>query len=176
MPATRIVPWAILAGMVAFAVATYDGLPAQVPSHLDLSGEITRSSAKSFWSWFLLPIIAVVTQALLTWLTLLLRHEPKWFNFPDKERFLRLPKEYHPPVIHWMQLTMDVAGITVAVTMFAVQWLLWRSAMGQPQGLGMVLILMSSVFTGPAVLILVTKVTEEVERQEKRWKADTRQA
>lgn len=173
MPATRLLPWAILTGMVLFAAATYGGLPEQVPSHIDFDGEVTRSSAKSFWSWFLLPIIAVVTQALLTWLTFVLSREPKWFNFPDKERFLRLPKEYHPPVVRWMQLTMDAAGIVVALTMFAVQWLLWRSAMGEPQGLGLALILVSSVMTGPAILILTTKVTEEVERQEKRWREAT---
>lgn len=173
MPATRLLPWAILTAMVVFAAATYPGLPEQVPSHIDLSGEVTRSSAKSFWSWFLLPLIAVLSQGLMTWLTFVLRREPKWFNFPDKERFLRLPKEYHPPVIEWMQLTMDAVGIILSLTMLAVQWLLWRSAIGEPQGLGLALILVSSVMTGPIVLILTTKVTEEVERQEKRWREAT---
>ncbi len=172
MSITRTLPWCLLVGMIVFAAATYAGLPAEIPTHIDANGIVKNAVPTTAVNWFLLPGIAVLTQALLTWITLLLPSKPQLFNFPDKDRFLALPAKYQRPIIEMMQTTMDIIGALVVLTMAYVQWLLWRTAMGTPQTLGVLGVVVSSVVIAPVALVMTSRISTRVDEQEKRWRAN----
>jgi uncharacterized membrane protein len=167
MPLTRILGYAILAAHVVFAVAVWGGLPDRIPMHLDLGGNVTREGARTLLSWFLLPAIAVATVALVQGIGRLLPAKPHLFNFPEKERFLRLPRERQGPVIAEMRTMLDIVVIEVAGIMLAVQVHLWRVAHGESSTLMPLLLVVAGVVLTPLALLRLGRVSEAVEQAER---------
>ena len=165
---TRILPWAVLLGLIAFTAATYAGLPEEIPTKISSRGVITHTEPTTLISWFMLTGIAALTQGFLSWLTMLLPSRPDLFNFSEKERFLKLPRAYQAPVIVRMQFAMDIMATGTMLLMFSVQWLLWRTAMGHPQPLGLAGIIIFTVLIGPIAFLLAGRVSAEVEVQVQR--------
>ena len=172
MSNTRFLPWVVVIGIVAFTAATYAGLPAEIATKISTSGEITRTAPKSFFNWFFLTGIAVLTQAFLTWLTTLLPAQPDLFNFNEKERFLALPREYQAPVVQRMQFAMDIIGLLTMLLLAYVQFMIWRTSTGHHHRLGFAAILAVTAIYAPAILLLVGRVSAEVETQEKRYRGN----
>jgi len=171
MSNTRMLPWVVLIGLVAFSAATYAGLPPEIATKISARGVITHTTEKSLFNWFLLVGIAVLTQAFMTWLTVILPKQPELFNFSEKERLLALPREYQGPVVERMQVAMDIIGFITMLLLFYVQFMLWRTALGNHHTLGFAAIVgFTAIFT-PAILLLVGRVSAEVEVQEKRYGA-----
>lgn len=160
----------VLAGL-ALAAGTYGTLPEQVPTKLDLSGTPVRYAARSVTTWFALPVMNLVLLAILALVSARLPDKPHWFNFPDKERFLALPRRYQAPVIEEMRLMLEVTALGVVLTLLAVQVLLWRTAMGERSGL-LSLAPFIGVLLTPVLLTFVLRVQTATEREEKRWRAD----
>jgi len=174
MPLLRILPFGIFALLLAFAAGTYAGLPAAIPTHFDFSGAVTGVRTKSIQSWFGLPVIALGVHLLLLTVTQMLPKRPHLFNFPDKDRFLRLPTAYRGPVIAAMQWTLDLTSLLVMLVMATVQVLLWRASLGKADGIAHLSLLIFSILLGPAILISITRVTNAVDAAERRWREDER--
>lgn len=92
MPLLRVVPWAMWGALAIFSVATYSSLPSEIAQHFNAAGEVTSTTPKSLLSWLMVPGIALLTMAGLSWLSSLLERQPGLFNFPEKERFLKIPR------------------------------------------------------------------------------------
>lgn len=167
----RVVSWGLAVALLAFAVATYPGLPARVPMHLNASGAATRFVDKSVGSWFLLPGVALASFLLMQWIGSQLPRRPHWFNFPDKERFLRLPAEYRAPAIERMRGVMDLISVGLVLTFLVINVLMWKVAMGEPPGLWAASPFMAFLMT-PVILVAVSGVTADVEEAERRWTRD----
>jgi uncharacterized membrane protein len=168
MSNTRILPWVVVIGLVAFSAATYAGLPAEIPTKISSRGAVMHTVEKSLFNWFLLVGIAGLTQALLTLIAVLLPSKPELFNFSEKEQFLRLPKEYQRPVVARMQFALDIIGACTMLTMAFVQWMLWRTATGHPMGLGLAGVMGFTLFIAPIAFLLVGRVSAEVDVQVRR--------
>jgi len=100
----------------------------------------------------------------------LLRSRPHLFNFPEKDRFLRLPSEYQQPVIAEMRVMLEAASLSTVLTTFVIQLGIWRRSTGESQGL-IAALPHFAFLLGPAILVLLLRVTSALEREEKRWKA-----
>lgn len=157
--------------LVLFAIATYGVAPEQVPLHLDLSGEPTRLGEKGLLAWFGLSGIAVASYVLIQFISTQLPAKPHWFNFAEKERFLRLPPEYRGPVMAEMRTMLEVVAFGMLLTMGVVQVLVWRVATGRPTA-GLTLLPVLAVLITPVALIWLSRVQHAVEAQEKRWRAE----
>ncbi|MHB1297192.1 MAG: hypothetical protein ACYC0B_01585 [Gemmatimonadaceae bacterium] len=107
-------------------------------------------------------------------LSALLPSRPHLFNFPEKDRFLRLPSAYQQPVIAEMRVMLEAASLSTVLTTFVIQLGIWRQSTGEKQGLLAVLPHFAFLL-GPAILVLLLRVTSALEREEKRWKADHQQ-
>lgn len=170
----RALPWLLWVTLVLFSVATYSTLPEQIPQHLNAAGEVTRTMPRAFWSWLLLPAIAGATLGLLSWSGAFVARRPQYFNFPEKERFLKIPAEFHGPVLVRMRETLDVTGVFLIVVMGYVQFMMWRSAQGaNVQGMSLGLIVGTILFA-PGIIFLTSRVNSSVDEAEKRWKASAR--
>lgn len=170
----RALPWLLWVTLVLFSVATYSTLPDQIPQHLNAAGEVTRTMPRTFWSWLLLPAIAGATLGLVSWSGTFIARRPQYFNFPEKERFLKIPAAFHGPVLVRMRETLDVTGVFLIVVMGYVQFMMWRSAQGaNVQGMSLAL-LVGTILFAPGILILTSRVNTAVDEAEKRWKESTR--
>lgn len=168
----RILPWAILAAHLLFAIAVYPSLGPYVPTHLDFAGKVTGMRSTSWPEWFGLPMVGVATLVLLQGIGALLPRHPQLFNFGEKERFLKIPRAYHGPVIALMRATLDLTGAIVALTFLFVHVMLWRAGNGEAPAAMHLVILLLSVGTLPMILLLTSKIDAAVVEAERRWKAE----
>lgn len=168
----RLLPWALLLGLVVFVIGTYGQLPDTIPLKLDGSGRIVRSGTKSWFNYGGITMVAVAVQCLLGALSWYLPKKPSLYNFPDKERLLRLPARYQRRAIDLMRSTLDAIAALTLLTMWAVQWLIYRAATGHPDANTLVYIVLLAVATGPVALILTSRISSEVDAAERRWKAE----
>ncbi|MBM3900038.1 MAG: DUF1648 domain-containing protein [Gemmatimonadetes bacterium] len=168
----RILPWAIVAVHLLFAIAIYPSLGPTVPTHLDFAGQVTRTRPTSWVEWFGLPMVSVATLVLLQGIGALLPKHPQLFNFPEKERFLRIPRAYHGPVLALMRATLDLTGVIVAVIFVLVHVMLWLAGDGEAPAAMHVVILLLSVGTLPMILVVTSKIDAAVVEAERRWKED----
>lgn len=167
----RVLPWLLLLGIVVFSVAVYPGLPNELPRTVNVSGRVTGAAGKSFWAWALLPIIAVATQLLMEGIRRALPTRPELFNFPGKDDLLKLPREYHPPVIAKMQWIFDVIAISTNLIMFGVQVMMWHTAHGGSSQNASLALLMVSVILTPVMLLLVQQITREVDAAKRKFES-----
>jgi len=167
MPLLRLAPWAIHCVHWAIALWLYPTLPSRIPTHLDFGGVVTATSATSWGSWFGLPLVAVATSALLAGLSAYLPNKPSLFNFPDKERFLRLPPEAQQPVIVEMRGMLDLTAAGVGLVMALAHALLWYAAQGPVPALAHVLLMLLTVLLGPALLVYTSRVSAAVDAAER---------
>jgi len=168
----RILPWAIVAVHLLFAIAIYPSLGPTVPTHLDFAGQVTRTRPTSWVEWFGLPMVGVATLVLLQGIGALLPTRPQLFNFPEKERFLKIPRAYHGPVLALMRATLDLTGVIVTVIFLLVHVMLWLAGDGEAPASMHVAILLLSVGTLPMILVVTSKINTAVEEAERRWKED----
>jgi len=170
--ALRMLAWIILVGMFAFALGTYGALPESIPSGLDPNGRPRGMREKSLLLWLMLPLVALAVTGLIATIRQALPHRPEWFNFAEKDRFLKLPARYRAPVIVQMQRTLDVAAAASLLPIAYVQYLMWQTALGNQSPLGIVGVIVGSILVTPVILIVAGRVTATTEEAEKRWKAD----
>jgi len=171
MSVMRILSWAFWVLLVVFSVATFPELPAELPRHLNTAGEVTRSDPKTWWSWMLLPCIALVTQGFLTGLELLLPKRPDLFNFPEKDRLLALPAEYQRDAVREMQLLLQVVGCIVMIVFALVQVMMWRAAHGARITNALPVLIILSIAVLPLTLWLTSRVSTATLEGERRFKA-----
>jgi multisubunit Na+/H+ antiporter MnhG subunit len=166
----RFLGFGLLLAMVVFAAATYGALPDRIPTKLALDGTPLRMGDRSWLGWYGLPALGAAIFALMQGIAAALPKRPHWFNFPDKERFLRLPPPYQAPVIAMMRVILDAAALGTLLSLLVVQLTMWRVANGHAAG-ALAFVPHFAFLLAPVILILVTRVSEAVEREEKRWRA-----
>lgn len=176
MAQIRFILWALIIGIFAFALGTYGSLPELIPSGIDANGAARGWQKKSLLSWLGPAFLMLLLQLGLEVLRHFIPTKPQLFNFPDKERFLKLPREYQAPVITVMQQTMDIVGLSVVLTFGYVQYLMWLTARGESTGSSVMFLLVGGIMMTPLILIFASRITTAAEEAEKRWKADTRTA
>jgi hypothetical protein len=167
----RALPWVLLLVSFVFALATWSSLPETIPMRLNSRGEVSRLVAKSFWPWFGLPLVALGSHWLMYGVGLLLPKHPALFNHPEKERFLKIPRAFHGPVIAEMRTLLDAASGGVVCTIVLVQFILWRAAVGTPvatataRGLGV------AALKAPVILLFLPRSTPAGGEAERAWQA-----
>lgn len=170
MPPLRRIAWSMIALLLLFAGASYAGLPDQIPTKVDLNGNVVRIAAKSLGGWFLLPLIALAVHLLVAGVGALIPSRPHLFNFPEKERILSLPREFQGPVIIEMQTMLDIVLLGTNTLMLVIQFQLWRTALGQHSSGLLLATLIIPVLLTPLTLLRLSRITTVLEHEEKRWK------
>ncbi|NMC27940.1 MAG: SdpI family protein [Syntrophomonadaceae bacterium] len=80
--------WLIMAGMILFAIWIYPRLPAMVPGHWNLQGEIDRYYPKSFGAFFA-PVLTVGIYLMMLFLPLIDPRRDNYERFAGAYTFLR---------------------------------------------------------------------------------------
>ena len=176
----RLIHWInllLLAAVVGGSVWAWPHLPQRIPAHMGAGGEVTRWTARTAGSWFLIPLVTIGTVALNYAIAALLPARPHLMNLPDRGRFLALPPERRAPVIARMQDFLYGFSAPLIVLLGAVQWAMYRAAVGT-QGAGdVVVVLLASFLLMPLVLVVwLPRIQGELRRQVREHAAATEDA
>jgi uncharacterized membrane protein len=149
--ATLIVVWAFAQG-----VRLYEHLPQRIPIHFGAAGRPDGWAGKGFFSVYGLLIAGA---AMLVVMALVFRLSARWYNFPGKERVLRLPPAQQAYAIAPMQELLAWIGAAIAIAFSFAARQTWEIALGQRRELTWWLLLTPAVVgIGGAILgIAITR-------------------
>lgn len=141
-------------------------LPERIPVHFGAGGEVNRWSDTSFFSWFALPVIAVLLILFVHGAVDFAARRPKWLNVPDKDDFLRLPPERQHMVVQAMKESMEPTLLHLTLTFCVIQYTIYRAALGADPKPYLAIVLALAVLGAPIAIIFIhRRVNEEIERQ-----------
>ena len=129
---------AILITWITLAIAVYDRLPEQIPTHFGPSGAADAFATRSVSSWFALPAIGVVATLLMLGMAEMSLTRPNMYNVPGKNELLALPHEEQRPFVEQLATFMTLTGTSVLLIFVAIHYDTWRTAMGEQRGMSMV--------------------------------------
>jgi hypothetical protein len=135
--AALIVVWAFAQG-----ARLYESLPERIPVHFGAGGRPDGWAGKGFWSVYGLLICGVVVMVVMA---LVSRLRAKWYNFPGKQRVLRLPRAQQAHVIAPMQELLVWIGAAIAIAFSFAIHQTWQVALGQRRDLTWWLLLTPAV-------------------------------
>jgi uncharacterized membrane protein len=140
--------------LVGAAIWAWPRLPDEIPTHFGLDGQADAWSPTTLFSWFLVPISALILMALIGWLRRLIPRKPRWVNLPDKTKLEDLPEVARRPVVEALSGLLAMVQTEVLVIFGLIQMGSYRAAHGQEsQGL-IILVLLIAILSSPVLLIV----------------------
>lgn len=161
----RWIPRAVLALHWLFVGAALRG--GRVPA--GVSGGASGPVGDAAW---VLPVVSLGVLILLQGLGGILPRRPELFNFPTRERFLRLPRKHQEPGIAIMRSTLDLVAVESSLMLFFAQVAEWRSALGyEPIGEHLVLVFLATAIM-PWVFVMLGRLERAVQQAEAAWQRE----
>lgn len=153
--------------VVIASVALWGSLPRQIPIHFTISGEPDRWVDRSFFSWYLLPLIALGMIGFFHYIIRFVAGSPQLWNIPNREVWLALTPEQREPVIEAFRRFMAWTSVRVTIIMSIVQASIYLTAVrtisGLPWYVGF-LVLGLTVYTVVQAFRLQQVLVKEMER------------
>lgn len=107
--ALRIASLAVTAIGIAAALVAYPSLPAEVPTHVGVTGEVDAFGPR--WTLLVLLAIWAALQVLVAWLST----HPEWGNVP-----VTITESNAQPVYREVERTLVLLGVALAVVLAGV--------------------------------------------------------
>ncbi len=148
---STLVAWLLIAILVAGSLLAWGSLPEKIPTHFGISGKPDSWDEKSFWSWFLMPIIALATTILFTWLSRWTLRRPDVINLPNKERLLRLTLDRQRQVVIKMNGIMGWMSVGLNLLFCMIQYSVYRTANGSDEQTLVLAVIISSIVLLPMI-------------------------
>lgn len=126
----------LAAALVVGTVWARAGLPERIPMHFGVDGAPTAWTRTSAASWYVLPACAVFTAVLLWGAGRVARANPSLWNVPEKALLVRLSPAARAPIQEELERMMGAVGVLVTFAMIALQYGIYRMAVGAAEGLG----------------------------------------
>ena len=118
----------LIAAALIASVALWGMLPNQVPIHFNFSGVPDRWVDRSFFSWYLLPLIALAMVGFFLAVTSFATRSPKLWNVPNPRLWLALSPEQREPVLEAFRRFMAWTSLRVTIIMIIVQTAVYLTA------------------------------------------------
>lgn len=125
----------ILLGWIVLASIAYDALPDRIPTHFDASGTADGFMNRSIMSWFLLPLVGVISALTIVLLGIISERYPQFMNVPNKSAFVALSNEQRRPLTDMLGTFMAAISLAVTIFLAALHYDTWRVARGHVAGL-----------------------------------------
>lgn len=125
----------ILLCWIILAVIGYGQLPDRIPTHFDASGTPDGFMQRSYVSWFLLPLVALISALTIFLTTVWAERNPRLWNVPNKARFLALSPEQQRPLIDTLNTLLSTVSLSTVLFLAALHYDTWRVARGTAPGL-----------------------------------------
>lgn len=113
---------ALLVLLWAGSLWAYSHLPATMPGHFDLMGQVSYRTETTLARWLLMPILGLLIAASLYTVAHLMHRFPSAMNVPDPATFERLTPDRQSVVVHLVQdvLYGIVALLLLVITVLQV--------------------------------------------------------
>ena len=144
----------LMVGLVGFAIWAWPLLPDRIPTHFGLDGDPDAWSAKSLWSWFFIPGMALLLTAMMEAIRRIIPHRPGWVNLPDKTRLVDLPAQARAPVVEMLSGFLALVQTEILVIFALIQLGTYRGAMGEESQGIMILVLLIAIMASPFLLVV----------------------
>jgi hypothetical protein len=125
----------LAAALVAGTAWARASLPERIPMHFGVDGAPTAWARTSAASWYVLPACAVFTAVLLWGAGRLAHRNPSLWNVPEKALLVRLSPAARAPIQEELERMMGAVGVLVTFAMIALQYGIYRTAVGAADGL-----------------------------------------
>jgi uncharacterized membrane protein len=126
--------WLLAIYVVAAAVG-WPRLPERIPTHFGVGGRADAWTETSILTWFGLPFLAVGIALVFLGTMTLTRRAPRFWNIPEKQRFLQLSPQRRAPIEARLErLIASVAVLTTAL-FIGIQIGIYQTATGANTGL-----------------------------------------
>jgi uncharacterized membrane protein len=119
---------ALLLGMIGLSIYVYPQLPERIPVHFGADGTPDSWSRRTLLTWLVLPLVGTASTAVMYGVARFMPQHPRWFNMPDRKKFLELPSALQRRVIGAVADMMYVMALTLLVMVSAMQYGAWQSA------------------------------------------------
>ncbi len=144
----------LMVALVWFAVWVWPDLPERIPTHFGIDGQPDAWSERSFWSWFLLPIIAVTLALSMYWVRWVLPRRPGWVSFPSRRRLTDFPEAARGPVLEMVSGFLALVQTHLLVIFTLIQLATYRTALGGDSQGAMILVLLLAMLGSPFFLVV----------------------
>lgn len=131
----RLLNAVLLLALFAGSAWAYPRLPARIPIHFGFSGQPDAWESRSFWSWFMLPIIAAALALGLQVVSAWSARHPELWNVPEKRRFLALDAAARAPIVAKLREFVAFVGVVATALLGVVQIAVYQAATGAATGL-----------------------------------------
>lgn len=171
MRPTRIAVWIATLALVAATVLAYPGLPDVIPKNLDIKGAASTFAPKTPFNWGMPLIIGIAVLIMTDVITALIPGRVHLINIPGKEQLVALPREYQSEAVAMTQRFMDVMNLYIVLTFALVQWGMWRTAHGSPQGSVSIVLLVLGVVPLFMAGFFVIRIQSAVDDAQRRYES-----
>lgn len=163
----RIAAIVLLLVLVGGSIAAWPSLPGQIPTHFGLTGRPDSYATKSITSWFVLPLIGVLTWALVAASSYFAIKHPQLLNIPEKQAYIDLPEENRPPVARHIRDLLDAVGVHILLVFGIIQFGVYRDATGNPVTWLVPTVLVTTALLLPVVFfVFQPRIRDEIEAQQ----------
>jgi uncharacterized membrane protein len=125
----------LLSAFFAGTALSWRALPERIPTHFTGTGVPTTWSRSGLVAWFALPILATVLALFLHGLAVLARRSLSLWNFPNKDKLLRLSPDARRSVLERLERINAVGGILATILFISIQVGIYQTATGRTDGL-----------------------------------------
>lgn len=126
----RLLNAILLLALFAGSAWAYPRLPARIPIHFGFSGQADAWASRSFFSWFMLPVIAAALALGLQAIAASAAGHPALWNVPDKRRFLALDADARAPIVAKLREFVAFVSVMVTALLGLIQVAVFRTATG----------------------------------------------
>ena len=166
---------ALLLALWVGAVLAWSSLPERIPTHFDAGGVPDAWSAKSFWSWFTVPLIAVFTVLVMEVSMRVVRSRPHLLNIPQRKQFLELAADDQAPVLRELARVLDALTLLVLLIFGTIQLATYQAAFGQSVRRPMLVVLLLAVIGTPLLtILLLVRTSARITEAHRRARAEGR--
>lgn len=124
----------VLGFYVVGTVLVWPRVPDRVPIHFGFGGA-ADGWADAATGWFILPLVAVSTAALIAGAMRLARTSPELWNVPDRQRFLALPESERAPIVATLERFVGLTALFVTLVFVVLHAGIYSTAVGWTDGL-----------------------------------------
>jgi uncharacterized membrane protein len=143
----------------------YQELPDKIPTHFNFEGKIDKWSQKTPVNFYALPLIQTFIFLMLWFFS----NFPKLFNFPQKERVLKLSQSSREIIYEVLKEFMMIISLVINIMFFYILRAIYFSALHQKSELNPAILfaIIGLIFVATAYfLIKVGKLTSFYEKKE----------
>jgi len=158
----------LLLALIIGSVIVWPTLPERIPIHFGFDGKADNWTDRSFWAWFILPLIAVFSSALIVVMSWLVQRRPEVINLPDRTAFLALTPARRQPVIDTLRRSMYLLAMIITIMLGIMQIGSYRTALGNDGETFMIVALgIGSVMMTLMSVVMMVSVQSKIDAQTK---------